>query len=127
MSPFCALAFGCSCAVLFRVADGAEPCAAGWAARLGCSAGRHPKQRRCRQLCRPSRCRAVDLLPRKLSSAIFDLDRSVLPLTHHHLALRRCVLPTLCLHLKQSIVVAYYPVVANHPFTLQPEYLPQLR
>src|SRR5216683_2438390 len=126
MSPFCGLAFAFSCFVLFRVADGAEPCAAGCAARLGCSAGRNPKQRRWLQLCQHSRRRTEDFLPRKLSSAIFNLDPSILPLTDHHLALRRCVLPTLRLHLKQPIVVSHHPIVADDPFALQPEHLPQL-
>src|SRR5271170_7340512 len=126
MSPFCGLAFSCSCFVLFRVAAGAKPCAALCAARLGRSAGRSPKLRRphhrCRLLLRPTE----DLLPGKLASAIFDLDHSVLPLTHHHLPLRRCVLPTLRLHLKQPIVVSHHPVVADDPLALQTENLPQL-
>src|SRR5216683_1205078 len=130
MSPFCAFALACSCFVLFRVADGAEPCTAGCAVRLGCSAGRYPKQRRRRrhlfQRCQPSRRRTDDLLPRKLSSAIFDLDRPVLPLAHHHLALRRCVLPTLRLYLKQSVVVAHHPVVPDDPLGLQTEHFSQL-
>src|SRR5438270_12027643 len=126
MSPFCGFAFSCSCFVLFRVAAGAEPCAAGSAARLGCSAGRNPKQRRRLQLCRYLRRPAKDLFPRKLSSAIFDLHRSILPLTDHHLDLRRSVLPPLRLHLKQPIVVAHHPVVPDNPFALQPEYFPQL-
>src|ERR1019366_3628247 len=104
-----------------------EPCAALYAARLGCSAGRNPKQRRWFQLCRHSHLRAKDLFPGQLSSPIFDLHRPILPLTYQHLALRRCVLPALCLHLKQPIVVAHHPVVPDDPFGLQPEYLPQLR
>src|ERR1700746_2577803 len=127
MSPFCALAFACSCFVLFRAAAGAEPCAAFSAARLGCCAGRSPKQRRWLPLCRHSwRC-AVDLLPRQLPSTIFHFDRPVLPLTYHHLALRRCVLTALRLHLKQPVVGAHHPVVPDHPFGLQSKHFPQLR
>src|ERR1039458_333917 len=125
MSPFCGLAFACSCFVLFRVAAGAEPCAALGAARLGRSAGRNPKQRRAPQVCRHSRLRAADLLPRKLAPSIFDLDRSVLPLAHHYLPLRRCVLSALRLHLKQTIVVSHHPVVTDDPLGLQPEHFPQ--
>src|SRR5579862_45606 len=127
MSLFCVLAFACSCFVLFRAAAGAEPCAAFSAARLGCSAGRSPKQRRWLQLCRPSWPWAVDLLPRQFPSTIFHFDRPVLPLTDHDLALRWCVLPALGLHLKQPVVVAHHPVVPDHPFPLQSKHFPQLR
>src|SRR5882762_5750819 len=128
MSPFCVFALAWSCCVLFRVAAGAEPCAAFYAARLGCSAGRNPKQRRRRglPLCQHSWHRAEDLLPRKLSSAIFNLHPSILPLTDHHLALCRCVFPALRLYLKQSVVVAHHPVVPDDPLGLQPEHFSQL-
>src|SRR6266699_1160946 len=62
-----------------------------------------------------------------LPPSIFDLHRAVLPLTYHHLLLRRSVLPTLRLHLKQPIVVAHHPVVPDDPLALQTEDLPQLR
>src|ERR1019366_1587147 len=93
---------------------------------LGPSAGRNPKQRRAPQLCRHSRPRAADLLPRKLAPSIFDLARSVLPLAPHYLPLRRCVLSALRLHLKQTIVVSHHPIVTDDPLGLQTEHLPQL-
>jgi len=108
-------------------AAGTEPCARLCAARLGRSAGRNPKQRCWRVRCQPSRRRARDLLPGHLPPSIFDLHCYILPLTHHYLALRRSVLPTLRLHQKQPIVITHHPVVADDSLALQPEDLPQLR
>src|ERR1035437_4002668 len=68
-----------------------------------------------------------NLLPAQLLSSIPDLQPPVLPLADHHLSLRRRLVISLPVHLQKPILVPHHPVVADHPFRLQPEDLIQRR
>ena len=130
---------------------GAKPCGARRAERLGRSGGRGQRRARWRYssprqgwsgpglhfffavafgttslVVLPTRDRARrDLLPAQLLPSIVNLDPAVLPLAHRHLALRRCVMLALPLHLIEAVLISDHPVVAQHPLPFQPENLLQ--
>src|SRR5438445_6322617 len=70
--------------------------------------------------------RCGDLLPTQRAPSILDLDTTVPPLAHQHLAPRRRI-ATLRLVLEKAVLVAHHPVLADRAFALQPENLVQFR
>src|SRR5437879_8695786 len=70
--------------------------------------------------------RCGDLLPTQRAPSILDLDTTVPPLAHQHLAPRRRI-ATLRLELEKAVLVAHHPVLADRAFALQPQNLGQFR
>src|SRR6266568_7894900 len=70
--------------------------------------------------------RCGDLLPTQRAPSILDLDTTVPPLAHQHLAPRRRI-ATLRLELEKAVLVSHHPVLADRAFALQPENLVQFR
>src|SRR5437879_11726715 len=70
--------------------------------------------------------RCGDLLPTQRAPSILDLDTTVPPLAHQHLAPRRRI-ATLRLELEKAALVSHHPVLADRSVALHPENLAQFR
>ncbi len=65
-----------------------------------------------------------DFLPFQLLPTVLNLHRSIFPLAHQHLALRRCMVLALSLDLIDTIGMSHHPIVAERSLSLQPQYGP---
>src|ERR1035437_6550762 len=67
----------------------------------------------------------LPVLPTPVSVRDTGSPAAVFPLAYHHLRLGRSLPTPRCLHLQEPVLIAHHPVVADHPFRLQPENLIQ--